>query len=274
MALKGTLSLGALAIGMRLTGRPSVGVLAMAGVFALVLLFGEARFAVHDARPRWNPAAMRKLAVMALPLGFAMMLVSLNANMPRYFVEHWWGPQSLGVFAALSYLSVAGSTVVNAIGQAAMPRLALCYASDQRTGFVYTLAAMSAVAGALGAGGFAILALFGKPVLRVLYGAVYAERVDVALWVMGGATILYVASAMGYGLTSARCFRPQLPLFGVVTVVAAGASLLLVPRYGLIGAAAAQAIAGAVQLAGTGTILLWHMGRRPLAPVPLVEAVR
>jgi O-antigen/teichoic acid export membrane protein len=217
---------------------------------------------------------MRKLAVMALPLGFAMMLVSLNANMPRYFVEHWWGPQSLGVFAALSYLSVAGSTVVNAIGQAAMPRLALCYASDQRTGFVYTLAAMSAVAGALGAGGFAILALFGKPVLRVLYGAVYAERVDVALWVMGGATILYVASAMGYGLTSARCFRPQLPLFGVVTVVAAGASLLLVPRYGLIGAAAAQAIAGAVQLAGTGTILLWHMGRRPLAPVPLVEAVR
>ena len=61
----------------------------------------------------------RKLVLLALPLGFVTMLLSLNGNLPRYLLEHYGGPAQLGMFASMAYLLVALSTVVNALGQSA-----------------------------------------------------------------------------------------------------------------------------------------------------------
>jgi O-antigen/teichoic acid export membrane protein len=37
-----------------------------------------------------------RLVLLSLPLGVAMLLVSLNANSPRYLVEHYSGESALG----------------------------------------------------------------------------------------------------------------------------------------------------------------------------------
>ena len=75
-------------------------------------------------RPRFQPATLRKLARRTLPLGITMMLISLHANAPRFIIEKYVGASGLGIFAAITYLSLAGAMVVNAVGSAASPRLA------------------------------------------------------------------------------------------------------------------------------------------------------
>ena len=42
--------------------------------------------------------------------------MSLNANMPRYFIEHYMVEGALGYFAAMAYIFVAGNTVMAALG--------------------------------------------------------------------------------------------------------------------------------------------------------------
>ena len=55
----------------------------------------------------------------ALPLTLAGLLISLNTNLPRYFIEIHLGEASLGIFSAMAYLIVAGGMLITSLGQAA-----------------------------------------------------------------------------------------------------------------------------------------------------------
>jgi len=271
LILKGLLSVAAMGVAVWLTGSALAGALAMAAVFASVLVFGELRFAVAVPRVNWNWRAFRRLSVIALPLGFVMMMISVTANMPRYFVESALGAKGLGVFAALTYLGVAATMLVNAIGLAATPRLARLYISDSRGAFPQLLLRGSLLATIPGLAAIGILATFGEPVLRLVYGQAYAAHVDVAIWVMAAAALACAASVLGYGLTAARCFHQQVPLFVVVMGIAALAMYELVPRYGLVGAAAGQIVTAVAQLSGSALILYFAV-RRQTALAPLTAS--
>ena len=73
-------------------------------------------------RTTW--AGARGILRQAAPLGAVLMLVSLNTNLPRYVIENRMGVGELGAFAAVASFVTAGSTVVNSLGHAAMPKLA------------------------------------------------------------------------------------------------------------------------------------------------------
>jgi hypothetical protein len=75
------------------------------------------------------------LTLLALPVGIVMAPVSFNTNIPRYFIKHHLGTWDLGIFAAVGYPLAAGTTVVNALGQSAAPRLARYYADGDYRAF-------------------------------------------------------------------------------------------------------------------------------------------
>jgi O-antigen/teichoic acid export membrane protein len=72
---------------------------------------------------------------------------------------------------------------------------------------------------------------------------------------MVAAAVSYVASFFGYAITAARRFLIQAPLFIGVAVITGIASIVLVPRYGALGAALAMLISSIAQLAGSVAIL-------------------
>ncbi len=155
MMIKGSLSLLLLGVGVYLTGSVLWGAVGLAIAWALVLVGYDIRSGALmlntsprtlqgevprpdmavPLRPRWQLLKLRKLVWLSLPLGFVMMLISLNTNIPRYFIERSLGERQLGVFAAIAYLMVAGNMVVNALGQSACPRLAKYYAAGNSTAF-------------------------------------------------------------------------------------------------------------------------------------------
>ncbi|PSB50976.1 polysaccharide biosynthesis protein, partial [filamentous cyanobacterium Phorm 6] len=100
--------------------------------------------------PRWHFKTLGKLIWLTLPLGFVMMLISLNTNIPRYFIERYLGERQLGIFAAISYLMVAGNMVVSALAESASPRLAKYYAAGNITAFRTLLFKLVGVGAVLG----------------------------------------------------------------------------------------------------------------------------
>lgn len=272
LMIKGPLSLLLLGIGVSLTGSVVGGAIGLAIAWGLVLFGWDIRngrlilknssqgreedLLAADAEPansqnplypRWNRKTLGKLVWLALPLGFVMMLISLNTNIPRYFIERYLGERELGIFAAMSYLMVVGQMVVSALAESASPRLAKYYAAGNSTAFRTLLLKLVGVGLMLGTGGVFVAVVAGREILTLLYKPEYAERADLFVWLMVAAGMLYVSSFLGYGMTAARYFRVQMPLFVLVTGSSAIACFWLIPTQGVRGAAIALIIGAIVQ---------------------------
>jgi O-antigen/teichoic acid export membrane protein len=237
MLIKGLVSLAALGLTLKFTGSLPAACAVLALSWLAVLLF-------YDSRAPWppetaylpgSPRPLLRLTRFAAPLGISMMLITLNVNIPRYFVEHYLGAHDLGIFAALSYLVIAGSTVTNALGQAATPRLASSFARRRRE-FYSLLRKMLLLGMALGMAGILGAALFGRFALRLIYRPEYAQHQNVFVWLMAAAAISYVFSFLGYAGTATRVYDQLLIPQVLVTLFTLGAAFLVRP-FGLTGAA-------------------------------------
>lgn len=257
MMLKGLLSLIALGGIVYLTDRVLCGALGLAFVWALILVIYDLRSGALVLRietpannvssthgssqialyPRWQVATLYKLAWLAFPLGVVMMLISLNINIPRYFIERNLGEYELGIFAALAYLMVAGNTVIAALGQSASPRLAKHYAANDLSAFYRLLLGLVSLGILFGAIVTTAVLVAGREILALLYRPEYARFSDIFLWLVIAAGIGYVSSFLGYGITATRMFHYFIAPYVLVTMINLGCSALLIPAYGLQGAA-------------------------------------
>jgi O-antigen/teichoic acid export membrane protein len=218
--------------------------------------------------PRWHLKTLNKLVWLSLPLGLVMMLISLNGNIPQYFIEHYWGEGELGVFAAIAYLMVAGNMVVNALGQSASPRLAKYYAAGNPRAFRSLLVKLVGIGAILGGAAILVALVAGRDILTLLYRPEYAQQKDLFVWLMVAAGLGYISSFLGYGMTAARYFRIQIPLFAAATVTAAIACLWLIPIMGSLGAAIALILAAIVQAIFSLGVIAYALHKIP----PSVEA--
>jgi O-antigen/teichoic acid export membrane protein len=279
LLVKGPLSLVALTGTMLVTGRVFYAVLAVAASRLIVLVFWDfpnAARVLHGGSlpagtstgirgnllPRWHAQSLLSLAQLSLPLGVVMMLITLSSSLPRYFVEHHLGEHMLGIFGALCYLRYVGTTAIGALGQSATPRLAQHYALGETAAFCLLLLKLAAFGALVGALGVMVAMVAGRPVLTLLYGPEYAQHATILVWVMIAAAIHYVAVLAGYGITAARRFRIQIPLFALVAAATGAACLWLVPRWGVAGAALSLSCGALVQLLGAGLVVS-HAVRTP-----------
>lgn len=266
---KGVLSLAAVTAAMLLTRDLLITSAALAAVWTLMLLGYDLRVAARalgGARalwPRWNSRVLWRLALLALPGGIVMTLIAFSGNVPRYFIEHHLGTRELGIFAALMYPITAGSTVVAALGQSAMPRLAQHYAHGEFTDFRRLLGRLVLIGLGLGVAGLALIRVAGAFLLEHLYQPEYAGYVTEFLWIGLACGIGFVASFLGYGMTAARFFRAQVPVFAATLVAIAAACAFLVPQFGLVGAALATAVGTIVQAIGSGIVIRYALSRGP-----------
>lgn len=263
LVANGLLSLAALTAGIFFTGSIVWGATGWTVAKGLVLVgycFRGAGPLFRGVGPRTSANRLAALAWLTLPLCFAALLLSLNANVPRYFIEHSQGEKALGYFAAMAFLLLPGTSVlIAALGQAASPRLAHHYAAGDTRAF-RTLLLRLATVGALG-GGLALLLVLvaGRKVLALLYTPEYAEHADVFLWLTLEAGLSFLSSILVYGMTAARFFRAQLFLSLATLAFTTVACAVLTPRHGLFGAALATVFAGLFQLAGNTFVIAYAL---------------
>jgi O-antigen/teichoic acid export membrane protein len=279
MLLKAPLSLIGLTLGVYLTHSVVVGVVALALVWALLLIGYDVRTGARilrasypaspdlrpgDAdsdtklRPYWTGKRLRQLGQAALPLGIVGVLINLYPNIPRYFVEGYLGSHALGIFAAMAYTTVAGIKLVDSLAQTVGPRLAGYHAAGNET--IYRIVAFRTVGIGLllGAAGVLVVLFAGSEILTLMYGPEYAAYPDVFLLLMVAAAIDCMTSFQYWAITAARRFASQMPLYALVACASAAACFWLVPTAGLRGAAIACVIAAAVRWCG-GLVIIVHI---------------
>lgn len=263
LTIRGVVSLASVTAVLYFTRNIAWSIAAMAAVWTLWLATYERtvakRMLVHISaqvrlRPVWQWNKCKSLVVLASPLGIVILLLSLNANMPRYFIEHYMGEGALGYFAAMAYIFVAGNTVMAALGQSALPRLVRHFTVDPAA-FVRLLKNMVLIGVALGVAGICVAISCGSSLLQLLYRSDYAKYASVFTWLMTAAAVAYASSMLGYGMMAARAFRAQVPLFLSAIVITALACSTLIPSLGLMGGALAVLIGAVVSCAGSAYIV-------------------
>lgn len=220
---------------------------------------------VPIVRPEFVVKQLLSLAWLGLPLGAVNLLISLHASMPRYLIEGRMGIRELGIFSAMSYVALLGNPVVQALGNTVSPRLAREYAAGRRTAFCRLLLKTIAYGALFNAACVLICAVAGRPILSILFGPEYAVHADVFPWIIFGVGLAQIAQLMTYGATASRSLRSQIPLFGAAVLTIGVLGVWLIPM-GLVGAAIAIIVSGAVLILGN-TIVLWRAirGMRPVS---------
>lgn len=260
MMLKGVCSVVAFSAAFLLSHNVVYAAAAMAVTWLAVFVAYDLRVArrlLHAGERYlvWNRSRLMELTKLAAPVGIVMGLVSLNANIPRYAVEHYRGSGELGIFAALAYLVVVVNLIVNALGQSAIARLSRSFAEGNLRHFRMVLERMSLIGVGVAALGIVAALLIGRPTLRLIYGPVYAAHLNLLLMLIGISGVTAVASFMGYGMSAARRFREQLPVTLISVATCAVAAYTLTPLWGLMGAAGAILLAVLAQIAGSFVVL-------------------
>lgn len=219
-------------------------------------------------KPHGDLRMLARLAWLALPLGTIMLLIALNNNISRYFVEHYLGVRELGIFSALISFVAAGRIVTLALGQSATPRLARYYAEGNRQGFISLLLRLLLVGAACGLAAPVVALVAGRQILTFFYTPEYARHLDVFVIFLAAGGAGYLCSFLGYGITAARYFKIQTVTLAAVTAVTAATCAWLVPAYGLRGAAWS-----AVLVSGTQVVINLIILRHVLKALPASSRV-
>ena len=260
LLIKGPFALGCLAAAMYATRNIlyALGSLVIGRLLVLLLWDSRLGFAGRELKAGlvWDWPRVRGLLRLALPLGLISMLVSVNAGIPRYFLEVYRGSSDLGIFAAIASLLTAGTLIVSSLGQSLFVPVAQACTAGDRAKYRWFLFYAVVIGAGLGTAAVLIALGAGQKILSTLFGPEYGSHSRLLVLLMLAGAVSYIASGLGYVMTAARSLTPQIPVMGTAAVAAVGASAWLIPVYGLEGAAGALMISALLQLGGTVLILI------------------
>lgn len=282
----GVSSLTALCLGVWLTGTVAWGSIGYAAMRLLVIVtydvpgvlwvrplsssadttsrWQHLKAALFEIRPRWDRSRLWSLARLGLPMGVMSLLLSLQTNVPRYFVAMHFGEAELGMLCAIVALVTAGVTVMRAIDHSSIPQLAKLHADGQLREFRWLFLKLVTMYLLLGAAGVWVAHCGGRPLLSWLFQPEYAIHTDVFETVMLLAVMAYLAGAISSALVASRIITVQMPLQCLSLLTTCTTSYWLVPEFGLWGASMSLALSKRPFIA-IGMILL-HRATQVASP--------
>ncbi|WP_066259029.1 oligosaccharide flippase family protein [Neobacillus drentensis] len=250
LVIRGFSSLFIIAILITLTKSLLIAVTGFALSWLFVLVMFESpkakQMVVTDASS-FNIHSLKRLFLTSFPLGVVMMMISLYSNIPRYVIERISGTEAVGYFSALFYIVTAGNLVINAIGQTISPRLASYFSNKEYTKFSKLLMKFVLLGFIYGLCGIILTLIIGKQVLSIVYTQDYIKFHKVFVLLMIAGTLMYAGSFFGFALTAMRKFSIQPILSSIWVISTIILSIIIIPHFGLTGAAIVSIITTAIQ---------------------------
>ena len=195
------------------------------------------------------PNRQLQLLRMSSPLGVTSLMLSLQANAPRYLIKAALGEAALGIYAALAQLPLSAAVLVRAMGEASSPALARHYRSGH-AGQPALLFQLCGYTSLLFIAGAAIAFFMGEPLLRLLYTPEHASFVGLLLLLIAAEYLAQLTSILGYAATAARRLKPQPWVVLAALSVLLGLGFSFGASASLSGMAAIVIISTACMLAG------------------------
>ena len=242
-------------------------VVAYALGWALVVRFFDVpaarRMTHHD--PAWTWDDVRRVSARAFPLGIVTLLIVLTTAIPRWVIKASHGPDGfryVGIFAALTYIIIAGNLFTVQLGHTAANRLSI-YFRDSLPRFLGLLLRLELVAVAIGAMMWVVARFAGEWLLRVVYQPEYAAYHPEFMIIVAAQCIMLLSSILGFAATQMQVYWFQAGAWSIMCGTAWGVSAWLVPNDPIGGGANAMIAVAVVQLVLYTFAVVYGVWRRP-----------
>lgn len=179
---------------------------------------------------------LKKVVQMGLPLGIAVMLISLQTNIPRYFLEYYSSVELVGVYTILYYFIIIGGIVINSVCQYLSPLFSEFYRDLKINDLKKIIRNAFFVALSLGVSSLIISLFLNDFIIKIIYGSDYLAYAYLLPYIMIAGIFTYLSVVNGYLLTSLKLLKIQMPIFLILVCLTVIYSYLLIPVYGLTGA--------------------------------------
>ena len=266
MSLRGLFSASGFALLLCLTRHLVPALLAFCFGWLIVLVFYDLprQQGLHTifSASAFHASRLLELGRSTFPLGLSAMLMSLAMNIPRYFLEHSHGNAELGMFSAVSYLTLAGAVVVNSIAEGTVARFAVLIASGDRIAarkLLFRLVAATLLVSLAGIGG---ASLVGNRIIATIYRADYSRSPYLLVLLMVGAAFSNLALVYNYLLLAMGEFKKHLMSLVLLSIFMTASCAVLIPRFGALGAGISLLIAFSLQLGWCAPITYRLLPRR------------
>ncbi len=223
-------------------------------ILCLVLLFNYRRLGESVRAWRWYGPVARKLLAAGWPLWLTGIAIAAYLKVDQIMIQHWLGLDAVGQYGAAVRVSEALFFIPAALTSTFYP--AILAAKEQgetpylkRLQFFYDLMIW---------GGFVIsvtLWLAGPCLMRWFYGDTYLAASQVIRWHTPSLWFVFMSQAASRWFLAEGRQRALLVLHAGGAVANIVLNLLLIPQYGLQGAALATVLSYGV--AAYGGHLLW-----------------
>ncbi|SIT73655.1 oligosaccharide flippase family protein [Edaphobacillus lindanitolerans] len=196
-----------------------------------------------------NLSTVKDIIKLGIPLGIVQFLFSLNANIPRYFLELFTTPVKLGIFSAIVFLLNISNTFMNSMTQVFLPKLSNLYNENQKKEFRKVLfGQLTIISIAISLLMLVIVFFFGEWILGAIYGKEYSDYKNLFILITLSVSINSISWNMDNGLMAARCIRVQPIITLISLVINIITSMWLIRKYDIMGAGVALIISSSVLL--------------------------
>jgi O-antigen/teichoic acid export membrane protein len=187
---------------------------------------------------RWRQETVRSLRRFARPLLYSSLLSWAGALGDRYILAAFHGAAEAGVYAASYGLASQPFITVGAICAGVLrPVLFDAVARGDRTGERQAIRRWLTVAGAISAAGLAATTLLSSHLVRWFLGTDFWPGAKLLPWIAATYALQNVQQAFENELYAQKLTRQVLAVQSIGTGAALVLYLVLIPRYGAIGAA-------------------------------------
>ncbi len=211
-------------------------VLAAAFVIAMRRMEGVARFF-----RRFDMEAARQLFSAAAPLAVAALMVAVYMRVDQLLIMELLGVRAVGIYAAASNLTEALYIVPTVVASSFFP--AILYARPSATLYQARLSSLYKATLGFGVASALLVSAGSDMIVRLLYGPQFAEAAPVLAVHVWTLIVVCLSAVLGKWLV-AEALQSLVPRMTLVAMIVNIAMILvLVPAFGLVGAAAAACVA-------------------------------
>ncbi len=204
---------------------------------------------IAAALPPW-----KTLVREAMPFALAGLFVRVYSSVDAILLKEWRTIEEIGHYAVAYKLTYALQFVPLAFVAALYPALSAAHAKDEATELVHTSLGswrfMALVSFPLAAA----LSGFAPRLVGLLYGEAFVPAATILAVLAWALPLLFLDFPVGSLLNATHRAKQKTIAMGVTMLVNAVANVLLIPRFGAVGAAMA-ALLGYVALLGVG---VWY----------------
>lgn len=203
---------------------------------------------------------LKNIFIIGVGLTLVTVISSLNANIPRYFIEHFHNIEQLGIYSTIMYFAVIINNIIIAVNQSVISKLVeraslkinLFYKSYMKLLFLYIILIIIMCL---------ILIPFGTDLLVIIYGDQFTEYTFEVMLLAVHISLMTIYKVLEMALSIFNYYNSQviLQIFSIFFTIAL--SFLFIIPYGISGAFYVTIVTFLLIIAGQVIILIYHHNR-------------